>query len=322
MTRPVQVAKRIGFVSLPTPHLPAAIRCFERGASGYPARLEALSVPPERVWALGTWPIPQRPVVAIVGARAASGGAMARTVDLAAELTGRGALVISGGAIGIDAAAHLGALRAGGPTVAVVAPGLDAPYPQRHEGLFAEVVATGGALFSIVPPGTLVQKWHFPARNHVIAALADAVVVTECGPISGSAITARAARSLGKVVLACPGSPGGDALCAAGAALCEHAGDIFAALAGRPRLLEVTAPEADGDAARTLAALDPIEARNVESIAAAAGLSVRLAARSLSELELSGLAVAVPGARYLRSAAAAQVAPPSSRVVDRRSTER
>src|SRR5258707_9189567 len=94
------------------------IRVFARGEAGYPERLDAMAGPPARLWVRGEWPVLQRPIVALVGARAASGAAMARTADLAAELSRRGALVISGGAIGIDAAAHLGALRLRLPTVA------------------------------------------------------------------------------------------------------------------------------------------------------------------------------------------------------------
>ncbi len=296
----------------------APIRVLARGEAAYPERLEAMAGPPARVWVRGEWPLPQRPVVALVGARAASGAAMARTADLAAELSRRGALVISGGAIGIDAAAHLGALRVGLPTIAVVAPGLDDPYPARNSRIFADIVAAGGALLSTVPPGTPVQKWHFPARNHVIAALADAVVVTECGALSGSTITARAARALGRVVGATPGSTGTDALVAAGAALVEHADDVLAALAGRPRHPQVAGPDPGTAAARVLDALDAIDARGLDAVAARTGLALRVCASAVSELELSGLAVAIPGARFLKSAACARpVAPASTRVVER-----
>jgi DNA processing protein len=172
-------------------------------------------------------------------------------------------------------------------------------------------------LLSIVAPGSPVQKWQFPARNHVIAALADAVVVVECGPLSGSTITARAGRALGRVVGACPGSPGTDALIGAGAALCERADDVFAALAGQPRRPELPQPEAGSAAARVLAALDLGEARHAEAVAAVTGLPLRACSSALSELELTGLAIAVPGARFLKSAAAVPVADPSPRVVER-----
>jgi DNA processing protein len=248
-------------------------------------------------------------VVALVGARAASGAAMARTADLAAELSRRGALVVSGGAIGIDAAAHLGALRVGRPTVAVVAPGLDNPYPARNARIFQDIVNVGGALLSSVPPGTPVQKWHFPARNHVIAALSDAVVVAECGAISGSTITARAARALGRVVGAIPGSTGTDALVSAGAAVVESADDVFAALAGRPCRPQLPAPDAGSTAALVLQVLDLSEARGLDVVADRTGLPLRACASALSELELSGLAVAVPGARFLKSAAVAAASP-------------
>jgi DNA processing protein len=294
------------------------IRVLQRGEAGYPERLEAMAGPPARVWVRGEWPLPQRPVVALVGARAASGAAMARTADLSADLSRRGALVISGGAIGIDSAAHLGALRAGLPTLAVVAPGLDDPYPARNARMFEDIVSVGGALLSSIPPGTPVQKWHFPARNHVIAALADAVVVTECGALSGSTITARAARALGRAVGASPGSTGTDALVAAGAALVEHADDVFAALAGRPRQPQVAAPDPGSSAALVLEALDLLEPRGLEAVAARTGLPVRRCASALSELELSGLTVAVPGGRFLKSAGVALAAAPASPVLAER----
>jgi DNA processing protein len=281
-----------------------AIRSIQRGEPGYPERLESMAGPPARLWVQGEWPLTQRPVVALVGARAASVAAMSRTADLAAELSQRGALVISGGALGIDAAAHLGVVRAGRPTLAVVAPGLDDPYPARNARIFDDIVHLGGALLSSIPPGTPVQKWHFPARNHVIAALADATVVTECGAISGSTITARAARALGRVVGATPGSTGTDALVAAGAAVVESADDVFAALAGSARRPQTAGPDPDSPAARVLDALDRHEALGVDAIARRTGLPTRQCASALSELELSGLAVAIPGARFLKSAVA------------------
>jgi DNA processing protein len=241
----------------------------------------------------------------MVGARAASKDGMARAHGLAAALAAEGVLVVSGGAVGIDRAAHVGAMSAGRPTLAALAPGLDAPYPARHRPLFDAIVAAGGTLVSALPPGTDLQKWHFPARNKIMAALVHAVVVVECGATSGSMITAQAAAGLGKLVAACPGSPGTDALIAAGAALCESAADVLAALDGRPRAPVVPRPPPESEAARALAGLDLREPRSAERVADAAGLPVLVAARALSSLHHDGLARLAPGGRYLLAAHAA-----------------
>src|SRR5262249_26427301 len=130
-----------------------------------------------------------RPIVAIVGSRGASGRGLVLARGLAAALAERGAVIVSGGAIGIDAAAHEGA---GGRTVAVLATGLDRPYPARHAGLFAAIVAAGGALASPFPDGTDVRRWQFLRRNEVIAEMAEATIVVEARARSGALHTARA----------------------------------------------------------------------------------------------------------------------------------
>jgi DNA processing protein len=218
-----------------------------------------------------------------------------RARALAADLAGRGAVVVSGGAIGIDAAAHEGAV---GRTVAVLASGLDRPYPPRNAPLFAEIVAAGGALASPFPEGTPVRRWQFLHRNEIIAALAEAVVVVEAGARSGSLHTARAAARLHKVVGACPGSPGTEALIATGAALIENGDDVVAALAGTPRRPERRTPSAGDEAAAWGVLEDPADA---DTVAARAGIPVLRAARALTALELDGLATALPGGRWVRA---------------------
>jgi DNA processing protein len=220
---------------------------------------------------------------------------MERARGLAADLAARGAVIVSGGAIGIDAAAHAGS---GGRTVAVLASGLDRPYPARNAALFAEIVAAGGALASPFPDGTDVRPWQFLRRNEVIAALVEAVVVVEARARSGALHTARAAAKLGKIVGACPGSPGTDALLAAGAAAIATADDVTAALAGTPRQLPQRAPAA-GDEAAAWGALSG--AADADTVAARAGISVVRAARALTALELDGLALPLPGGRWVRA---------------------
>lgn len=237
-------------------------------------------------------------VVGIVGARAASARGMAVAQTIAAGLAGRAA-VISGGAVGIDAAAHLGALGAGGSTAAIVAGGVASPYPLRNHWLFDEILRGGGAVVSPFADDAPLRRWSFLSRNETLAALADAIVIVEASLASGSLHTARAASKLGRTVLACPGSAGTDALLAGGAAIAEDAGDVLDALAGRPRAPEMRMPE--GDEAAVWAALDDAYPLTIERLSERAGLPLRVALRAVASLELDGLALAAPGGSYVRA---------------------
>ena len=126
--------------------------------------------------------------------------------QLGAELAAAGVIVISGLALGIDAAAHRGALLGGGTTIAVMGTGVDLVYPAAHTSLAEQIIAAGGALVSQFPDGTLPRRHHFPARNWTMAALSDVVVVVEASQGSGALITAEAALELNKEVMAVPGS--------------------------------------------------------------------------------------------------------------------
>ncbi|TMQ93534.1 DNA-protecting protein DprA [Actinomadura soli] len=142
--------------------------------------------------------------VAVVGSRAASPYGMRAAADFASDLADAGWTVISGGALGIDAAAHRGALAADGPTVAVLANGVDIPYPAANEGLFAEI-ARRSLLVSESPPGTHPHRLRFLVRNRVIAALSRGTVVVEAEARSGALNTASWASKLGRMVMAVPG---------------------------------------------------------------------------------------------------------------------
>lgn len=180
-------------------------RRLARGGPGWPAALEHLAMPPVELWVRGTlWP-PPAAAVAVVGARAATLTGIEVAHELGRELASAGVLVISGLARGIDAAAHRGALEAGGPTLAVLGCGVDRCYPPGHERLL-EAVCGAGAVISEDPPGTEPVAWRFPRRNRLIAALALGVVVVEAGERSGALSTARHAADLGREVLAVPGS--------------------------------------------------------------------------------------------------------------------
>jgi DNA processing protein len=174
--------------------------------------------------------------VAIVGSRRPSPYGEAVAEQLACDLAAGGVVVVSGLALGIDAAAHRGALLGGGTTVAVMGTGVDIVYPAAHAGLADQILAGGGALVSQFADGTLPRRHNFPARNLTMAALADAVVVVEAAEGSGALITAAAALELGKEVMAVPGSVfsslsvGTHSLIRDGAALVQNSRDVLAQL--------------------------------------------------------------------------------------------
>jgi DNA processing protein len=174
--------------------------------------------------------------VAIVGSRLPSPYGEAVAEQLSAELSRAGVTVISGLALGIDAAAHRGALLGGGVTVAVMGTGVDVVYPAVHTKLAEDILAAGGALVSQFPDGTTPRRHNFPARNWTIAALSDVVVVVEAAERSGALITAEAALDLHKEVMAVPGSifsplsVGTHGLIRDGAGLVQNARDVLAVL--------------------------------------------------------------------------------------------
>jgi len=224
-------------------------------------------------------PLTQGPAVAIVGARAATRTAMDRAHALARHLGERGIQVVSGGALGVDGAAHRGALAAGGTTTVVLGSGVDVAYPQRHAPLFARVLATGGTLVSLLPDGVAPRRSTFIQRNPLIAALADAVVVIEADVRSGSLSTARAGRQLGRVVAAWPGSRGCDRLLATGASIVEGIDDLEAIIDGHPRRPVARAVDPIVERVRSAIAEG---ARGVDQIVEVTQLPVRVVIRALA----------------------------------------
>jgi DNA processing protein len=188
------------------------------------------------LWAAGTLDGLRAPCVAVVGTRAPSDDGRRRARRLAEELARSGVCVVSGLALGIDGAAHEGALAAGAPTIGVLGGGHDHFFPPRHRELAARIVAGGGAVVSPFAPGVVARPWQFLARNAVIAALADAVVVVEAAARSGALNTAGHAGDRGIPVLAIPGdvdrlkAAGCNALIRDGATLVRNAEDVLAAL--------------------------------------------------------------------------------------------
>jgi len=213
----------------------AAAVCISRDDTSYPANLREIPLPPEPLWVRGRMEADDTLAIAIVGAREATPYGLGCAERLAADLAARGITIISGLARGIDSAAHRGALRAGGRTIAVLGSGVDVIYPPENRRLALEV-AEGGAVVSQFPLGTPPLAGYFPARNRVIAGLSLGVVVVEAAEKSGSLITAGLAGELGREVMAVPGpltslmSRGAHRLIQDGAALVQGWEDVVAQL--------------------------------------------------------------------------------------------
>jgi DNA processing protein len=260
---------------------------------GFPARLRGIARPPRQLWFRGRLPAAGERGVAIVGSRAASSAGCARAAEIAGSLARSGFFVVSGGALGIDAAAHRGALEGGGVTFAVLGCGVDVDYPERHRQLFARIAVDGG-LLSEYPPGSPPRAGCFPVRNRIVAALAEAVVVVEARPSSGALITARLAREQGQTLAAVPGTAGTDRLITAGlAAPIASGADLLRRLAGeiapRPQAPDGMAP---------LLALLAARPDSPAGIARRLGVSLPAALGALAEAELSGWVRRLSGGRY------------------------
>lgn len=260
--------------------------------------------------------VEEAPAVAIVGARRCAGEGEEVAHALGHGLAVAGVCVISGMALGIDSAAHRGALsaprlrpaRSGAPTIAVLAGGADVVYPSSARSLHARILATGCAI-SEMPPGTRPRRWSFPARNRIIAALAQMTVVVQARERSGSLITADLAMQLGRSVGAVPGpvtralSRGTNALLHDGAHVIRDAQDILDTFLPGQRERAAVAPVAELEPELRLV-LDAIEdgAETAGQIAAARAMPAGVVAARLTRLELLGLARRDACGRYTPSA--------------------
>ncbi len=249
----------------------------------------------------GRWPPPEGPRAAIVGSRRPSPYGEAVAEQLALDLARAGVVVVSGLALGVDAAAHRGALNAGGVTVAVMGTGVDVIYPSAHSVLAEAIVSGGGALVSQFADGTAPRRHNFPARNYTMAALADVVVVVEAGEGSGALITAEAALDLHKEVMAVPGSVfsplsvGTHGLIRDGAGLVQNARDVLAALHVGGEVLDdpLATPASIGITLRAerdgiLPHLSDVLALNAAEIARKLQLPIAEVLGRLTALELDG----------------------------------
>ncbi len=308
----------------------AGLHCLSRDHPLFPPLLKEINDPPLMLYGHGNPAALEQPALALVGARAASVYGLKMAEKLAADLAAAGITVVSGGALGIDSAAHRGALTAaGGRTVAVLGCGLDVVYPPQNKKLFAMIAATG-MLLSEYPPGTKPEPFRFPARNRIISGLSMGTAVIEAARRSGSLITAEMALDQGREVFAVPGradsnkSEGCHRLIKEGAKLVHGVGDILEELKVSPLASQSPAPEEEAaatgcpatgtgtdraagnaaaprdDTATVLAALDDYP-RPIEEIIARAGLPAQRVNAALLELELLGRVEAEPGPEYRKT---------------------
>ena len=285
--------------------------------SRYPAQLAAVRGCPAALFVEGDPALLSRPQIAIVGSRAATAAGRETAFEFAARLAAHGFAITSGLAVGIDAAAHRGALAATGVTIAVCGTGLDRVYPAEHEELAGRIAASG-VLVSEFPTGTQPHAHNFPRRNRLMSGLARGVLVIEAAARSGSLITARLAGEQGREVMALPGSihnplaRGCHRLIKDGAALIETVDDVLAALghpgpAGCGNFAEKTRTDAkntngvlDSDAEMLLNALG-FEPADLDRLVERTGLAAQSVISKLQLLELEGRVESLAGGRYSRT---------------------
>jgi DNA processing protein len=290
----------------------AAVEAICRCDASYPAQLEDLEDPPAVMHVRGgadrLIELLSRSAVAIVGSRRPSSDGVEVARALARDLAIAGVTVLSGMALGIDSAAHAGALAGGGATVAIMAAGVERPYPASSRLIYRQVCDRAAAV-SELPPGVSVRRWMFPARNRLIAALGEMTVVVEATTRSGALGTVQTALDLGRWVGAVPGrvtSPLAavpNRLLSEGAHVVRDVNDVLEAIAGvggtvggaEAGLGAGRRPAPDGLASM----LDAI-ARGLDTPAAlrSAGYGLQETLEGLAALELNGNVRRVPGGRF------------------------
>lgn len=287
----------------------------------YPPLLRQIAHPPHLLYVYGETDLTDRFPVAVVGTRRASAYGLTHTREIAAELAQTGVCVVSGLALGIDAAAHTGALDGGGRTVAVLGSALDKPYPQENEPLMRRILESGGSVVSEYAPGTPPSRYSFLQRNRIIAGMCLGTLVTEGPRRSGALNTATRTLENGREVFALPGnvdSPGAqlpNMLISEGARLVTGAADILSALVIEPKgapkaaqaavaLMEASTerkPHIPGGLDETqraiCAALLAGEA-DFDALCAVSGLESDELGALLIEMEMDGLVTPLAGTRY------------------------
>jgi DNA processing protein len=283
----------------------------------YPPLLAEIPAAPVALYMRGDASVLPGAQLAIVGSRNPTEAGRRTARDFAAFLARAGLGITSGLALGIDAAAHEGALGAGGVTIAVLGCGLDIAYPPEHAGLAERIVSQGGALLSEFPPGTPPRRENFPQRNRLISGLTLGTLVVEAARQSGSLITARLAGSQGREVFAIPGSihnplaRGCHELLRQGAKLVETAADVLSELKLPYLKQDLTeSSERPGQPAEALPALDKdyeilldalgFEPMSIDALVDRTGLPSPSVASMLLILELEGRVGLHAGGRYAR----------------------
>lgn len=278
----------------------------------YPVLLREIPDPPLVLYIVGERRLLSSLQIAIVGSRNPTPMGRENAHAFAKSLAGAGLVVTSGLALGVDGAAHRGALEAGGQTIAVAGTGLDRVYPARHRELAHEIAGHGGALVSEFPLGTPPLPENFPIRNRIISGLSLGTLVVEAALQSGSLITARLAVEQGREVFAIPGSihspqaRGCHALIRQGAKLVESAQDVLEELgplvsvAARAMVAD-TAPERLLDPATTALLKqmghDPV---SIDALIERSGLTADAVSSMLLQMELNGLVSNCPGGKVQR----------------------
>lgn len=287
----------------------------------YPPLLRQIAHPPHLLYVYGETDLTDRFPVAVVGTRRASAYGLTHTREIAAELAQTGVCVVSGLALGIDAAAHTGALDGGGRTVAVLGGALDKPYPQENEPLMRRILESGGSVVSEYAPGTPPSRYSFLQRNRIIAGMSLGTLVTEGPRRSGALNTATRTLESGREVFALPGnvdSPGAqlpNMLISEGARLVTGAADILSALViepkGEPKAAQAAVAPMEAPAEKKphipggldetqraiCAALLAGEA-DFDALCAVSGLESDELGALLIEMEMDGLVTPLAGTRY------------------------
>ena len=268
----------------------------------YPRLLLETADPPPLFYAIGNLGLHNRKALAIVGSRNGTAQGLRNAEAFAKAFSQGGLTIVSGLALGIDAAAHRGGLAGAGSTIAVLGTGVDIVYPQGNAALFGDI-AERGLLVSEYALGTPSVAHHFPRRNRIISGLAHGCLVVEAALGSGSLITARLATEQGREVFAIPGSihsplsKGCHSLIKQGAKLVDSAEDVIAELGSWH--YASTLPPAPAGAKELLEHMgyDPVD---IDSLCARAGLPPERISTELLQLELDGLVATLPGGRYQR----------------------
>jgi DNA processing protein len=270
--------------------------------ASYPSQLFEISDPPPVLYVRGKVELLSRRSLAVVGSRSATPQGKVNAEAFARALSDAGLTIVSGLALGIDSAAHRGALRERGSTIAVVGTGADSIYPAANREL-GEAIAAQGALISEFPLGTEPLAGNFPRRNRLISGLSRGCLVVEAALASGSLITARLAAEAGREVFAIPGSihspvaKGCHALIKQGAKLAESAEDILEELRGQ---IAQATPASPVEVEHVLLQHMGFDACAIDTLTARTGLTVETVSAMLLQLELEGKVGCLPGGLYQR----------------------